>query len=245
MMKSAKVEHLNWCEVEEHLKHGALAVLPTGAAAKEHGYHLPMNADFLQAEWLTKKAMALAYVLVWPTVSYGYYPAFVEYPGSVTLREDTYKQLIGDIACSILGGGAKKLLIINTGVSTVRALDELAAATAFSNRLFPFHSCFGEEYRKLKRKIGQQRMGGTHADEMETSLMLSVACDTVRMDMAVSSPNKTPMAKGPLRRHDQNSTNYSPSGVSGDPTMATKDKGDRIAEARVTDLKNLLASLTL
>jgi len=97
-MRSAKVEHLSWNEVEEHLKAGALAVLPIGAAAKEHGYHLPMNTDFLQAGWLADAAMRMAHVLIWPILSYGFYPAFIEYPGSVTLREETYKRTVIDIA---------------------------------------------------------------------------------------------------------------------------------------------------
>jgi creatinine amidohydrolase len=47
------VEHLNWDEVRSRIENGAAAILPIGAAAKQHGFHLPMNTDRVQAEWTT------------------------------------------------------------------------------------------------------------------------------------------------------------------------------------------------
>jgi creatinine amidohydrolase len=49
---SAFAANLSWRDLERRVQAGAVAVLPVGAACKQHGRHLPMNADFLQAEWL-------------------------------------------------------------------------------------------------------------------------------------------------------------------------------------------------
>ena len=51
------LERLTWDEVARRLENGAAAVLPIGAAAKEHGFHLPMNTDRVQAEWLAAEAL--------------------------------------------------------------------------------------------------------------------------------------------------------------------------------------------
>jgi len=125
----------------------------------------------------------------------------------------------------------------------VRALDELLTIDEFKDKLFVNHSCFGEEYQALKREISEQEMDGTHADESETSLMLAIAPDAVDMSKAFPSPNESPMPKGTLKRFDVDDPNYSPSGVYGDPTLATIEKGEKIAEARIKDLKRAISKL--
>lgn len=73
---------------------------------------------------------------------------------------------------------------------------------------------------------------GTHADEGETSMMLVIAPDTVDMSKAVK--DCAPKDPGPLSR-DPKSANYTPSGVFGDATLATRVKGERLCAA-FTDL---------
>ena len=77
---------------------------------------------------------------------------------------------------------------------------------------------------------------GTHADEIETSMMLYIAPETVRMERA--EPDVHPAAApGPLTRSpDPERGIYSPTGAYGDPTAATRDKGERIVEAMVGDI---------
>ena len=76
------IECMRWDEVARRIQDGAAAILPIGAAAKQHGFHLPLNTDRIQAEWLAGKLAAEVDALIWPTLSYGHYPAFVEYAGS-------------------------------------------------------------------------------------------------------------------------------------------------------------------
>ena len=80
------IEQLTWDEVARRLENGAPAILPIGAAAKEHGFHLPMNTDRIQAEWLAARLADRVDALIWPTVVYGYYPAFTDYAGSSACR---------------------------------------------------------------------------------------------------------------------------------------------------------------
>ena len=49
------IEHMMWDEVARHIANGAAAILPIGAAAKQHGFHLPLNTDRIQAEYLASR----------------------------------------------------------------------------------------------------------------------------------------------------------------------------------------------
>ena len=126
---------LSWPEVELRVEAGAVVVLPVGAACKEHGPHLPMNTDFLQAEWLAAALVQRAEVLVWPTVTYGYYPAFTDYPGSVSLTRETFQRMVQEILTEIRRAGVHAVLILNTGISTVESLKDAAGDMPESMRI--------------------------------------------------------------------------------------------------------------
>ncbi|MGH8711763.1 MAG: creatininase family protein, partial [Burkholderiales bacterium] len=113
-LRGAWVADLSWPKVEERVQSGATAILPVGAAAKEHGRHLPLNTDQLQAEWLAARLIEKANVLVWPTLTYGHYPAFTDYPGSCSLSTATFENLVEETLQSIFGSGIKSALILNT-----------------------------------------------------------------------------------------------------------------------------------
>jgi len=84
------VEQLTWDGVARRIERGAAAILPIGAAAKEHGFHLPLNTDRIQAEWLAAQLAERIDALILPTVTYGHYPAFVAYAGSVSLSASAF-----------------------------------------------------------------------------------------------------------------------------------------------------------
>ena len=101
------IERLTWDEVARRLENGAAAILPIGAAAKQHGFHLPMNTDRIQAEWLAARLADRIDALIWPTVTYGYYPAFAEYAGSSGLSAPVFEAMVHEIAADIIGFGCR------------------------------------------------------------------------------------------------------------------------------------------
>ena len=113
---------LSWVAAERLLRPRRVLLIPLGAAAKEHGPHLPLQNDLLLAEYLRDEIAKSADVLIAPTINCGFYPAFVEYPGSVSLRLSTARDLIVDICRSYARFGTRKIYVLNTGVSTLRAL---------------------------------------------------------------------------------------------------------------------------
>ncbi len=233
-------EHMTWDEVARRIGLGAAAILPVGAAAKQHGFHLPLNTDRIQAEWLAAKLAEPIGALIWPTVVYGYYPAFTEYAGGSSLSASTFEATIHEIAAEILGAGCQTLFVLNTGISTLtpveRALARLDTAKSMHLRIHE-----GPRYRLAAERLAEQTHG-SHADELETSLMLALAPDLVDMSRAEASPALKQEAPGPLTPSDPGSPNYSRSGSYGDPTRASRAKGEVLLGAMLDDLSEQIAT---
>ena len=203
-MKHDASEHdvagLTWDRIGQQLRNGAAAILPIGAGAKEHGFHMPMATDQVFADYFARALAKKIDALIWPTLTYGAYPAFVSYAGSVSLSDEAFQAVVTEIADALVDFGARRVLILNTGLSTIAPV-------------------------------------GSHADEIETSLMMVVAPELVDMAQATPSPfsAKAP-APGALSPDDPTSPNYSPSGSFGDPTLASVDKGSRLLAAILEDM---------
>lgn len=122
------VADLTWDEVARRIASGAPAILPVGAASKEHGLHLPMNTDFRQAEWIAEKLAARIGALYWPALSYGYYPAFANYAGSVSLSAELFGALVAEIVTELRRFGAPHVFVLDTGISTIPVIERAVAA---------------------------------------------------------------------------------------------------------------------
>src|SRR5271157_728405 len=168
--KGILLEDLTWQEAEKILKPETIIVIPIGAESKEHGPHLKLKNDWLMAEYLKNAIMKSAAVVIAPTVNYHYYPAFIEYPGSTTLRLETARDLLVDICRSLARFGPRKYYALNTGVSTMNPLEltaNILADEGIDFRYTDILSLIGPVEAEVK-----QQKGGGHADEIETSMML-------------------------------------------------------------------------
>jgi creatinine amidohydrolase len=227
--KSVLLEDLTWQEAEKVLTPETIVMIPLGAESKEHGPHLKLKNDFLMAEYLKREVMKRTDVVVAPTINYSYYPAFVEYPGTTTLRLETARDLVVDVCRSLARYGPRRFYVLNTGVSTVRALRpavDLLAADGISMRFTDILKAGGDTEKQIKKEEG-----GTHADEIETSMMLYIAPSSVEMKKAVKDYH--PSEKGGLTRKQDGNGVYSASGVYGDATLATREKGEAMVRAIV------------
>lgn len=224
MNRGVKLELINWIEAEQRFADNPVIVIPLGAAAKEHGPHLPLNNDALIADWLADEIMRRLPVVVAPLINASFYPAFVDYPGSISLRPETARDLILDTCNSLAGFGLSRFYVLNTGLSTLRPLAEvrqsLDAAIRFS------YLDLDAALQTLPANLLQQQYG-SHADEHETSLMLHIAPQVVDMSRAVDDGAE---GEGRLTRTRGRGT-WSASGVFGQATLASAAKGKLIAEA--------------
>jgi creatinine amidohydrolase len=231
-----EVAGLTWDEVGERLEAGAAAMLPIGAGAKQHGLHMPMATDRVFADYFARALAERIDALIWPTLTYGAYPAFVAYAGSVSLSNATFQAVVTEIADSLLGFGAGRVLILDAGLSTIEPVEAAIGATRDPSLIRHVTLFAGPRFLKTAHQLKEQPYG-THADEMETSLMLAIAPELVDMARAMPAPaRETPPPPGPLSPEDSFSPNYSPSGSFGDPTLASADKGSLLLAAILDDM---------
>ena len=222
-----------WTEAERVLTTDRVVVLPLGAGVKEHGPHLPLSNDQILAEYEAARLLAARPVALLPALTYGHYPAFVEYPGTVSLSFETQKRLVVEICRSIALFGPRRFYVLNTGVSTRPPLQAAAEELAREGILMRFTDPLLAG-KAAEDEVRQEKYG-THADEVETSMILYMAPASVRMERAVADGGV--VRPGPLTRDPQRTDrHYSPSGVFGDPTLATWQKGERITEAVVASI---------
>jgi creatinine amidohydrolase len=223
-----EVAGLTWDQVGQRLAAGAAAILPIGAGAKQHGLHMRMATDQLFAEYFSRALADRIDALIWPTLSYGAYPAFIAYAGSVSLSNRTFQAVVTEIADALLGFAARRVLILDTGLSTIAPVEAAIRASRDPALIRHVKVFAGPRFLKTADELKEQPYG-THADEIETSLMLAIAPELVDMARAAPCPfSPTGPSRGTLSPDDPSSPNYAPSGSFGDPTLASADKGARL-----------------
>jgi creatinine amidohydrolase len=236
--KGTLLEQLSWLEAAAALSPETIVVIPIGAAAKEHGPHLRLNNDWTIAEHLKRRVLEVADVVVAPNIAYHHYPAFIEYPGSVSLRLETARDLVIDIVRSLATFGPRRFYALNTGVSTLQALRPAAETLAADALLLRYTDILAVAADTVHRV--EEQDGGTHADEIETSVMLYIAPESVDMSRAVRDYHP---GKGRLTRALGGTGVYSPTGIYGDATLATWAKGRAVVEAMVVGILRDIDSL--
>lgn len=239
------IEDLAWPDVAAAFKADVPILFPVGAIAKEHGHHLPLKNDWLLARALAEGVAARLPVLIAPIIPFGYYPVFRAYPGSQHLSAETFARLLTELLENYLDQGARRLAILNTGVSTEGPIG-LATRGLLERRGVRIGVA---DIRRLGRSADHllQQKFGSHADERETSIMLAVAPNLVRMDLARPDYGKESAPDvfappGTMQSTDSNAADYSATGAYGDPTLASAEKGRQILAAMIDDLvKGLVA----
>jgi creatinine amidohydrolase len=106
-----RIKNLSWMQVEEYLKRDDRAVLPVGST-EQHAY-LSLATDNLLAERVAAEAAEPLGIPVFPVVSYGITPNFRAYPGTVSLRVETFLAVVRDCLDALAAQGFKRVVIVN------------------------------------------------------------------------------------------------------------------------------------
>src|SRR5579859_3129321 len=232
------LERLTWPDAAALFGRDPLIVLPIGAAAKEHGPHLPFGTDRILADHLATRVAERVPSIVAPTVTYGYYPSFVGFPGSTHLEASTFGAMISEIIVSLHRHGPRRFLVLNTAISTFPVLEVTARDLRLRHPILVGVTRIEQHGgRALEGLLAQP--AGSPADEYETSVMLAIAPEAVRRDGLVREIPGRPRLQGlfvpPMLPAPSTGTPEA-TGVYGDATLATREKGDRILAAIVPAL---------
>ncbi|MEC9257553.1 MAG: creatininase family protein [Candidatus Poribacteria bacterium] len=213
-----------WQECHDFLQRHPFAILPLGAT-EQHGLHLPQNTDSLIAEAIALQVGKKSVGMILPTIPIGYSWVWRDYPGSLTFSFDTFRSVIKDIVVSLDRNRCRALLILTTHGANPQPIKyasrELVDHTSI-RVLRAFYPNLSQIITDADSTTWQA--SNFHAEEFETSLMLYLHPNLVDMTKAVSEypPYSLDYEMSTLPMGA-----LSESGVFGDATVATVEKGEK------------------
>lgn len=240
-----KLSDITYEEAKKVLNKDTIIVLPIAGGTKEHGYHLPLGTDMYVVDWFVDKLVEKCDIVALPTISYAYYPAFIDYVGSVSISADTFINHAKDVIKSFAKFGIKKFLIIDGGVSTHNPLKVLSSDLHNELGILLGVTDIIGLGSEVEEEILEQKKGG-HGDESETSCMLYIKPELVKMENAVEEYRKgIPGAyhNGVKKVHVAGKME-TPHGIHGNAKLATEDKGKLIMEAKLNDIITFIKSFS-
>lgn len=234
--------YLTWTEIQSMPDKENIVIIQPLGAIEQHGPHLPLIVDAAISQAVTGKALAKldanipAYAL--PTLYYGKSNEHCHFPGTIMLSAQTLLAVLGEIADSIYRAGFRKLVLMNAHGGQPQVMEIAARDIHQKYQDFSVFPLFVWRVPNVAAELltAKELEFGIHAGDAETSLMLSILPDQVKMELAVTEyPKNLPIDS--LLSMEGNlpfawlTRELTESGVLGDATAATKEKGSRILES--------------
>jgi creatinine amidohydrolase len=234
--------YLTWTDIQAMPdKQNVVLIQPIGAI-EQHGPHLPLAVDAAIAAAITGQTLQRlestipAYAL--PLLYYGKSNEHWRFPGTITLSAKTLMSLLLEIGESVYRAGFRKLVFLNAHGGQPQVLEIVARDL---HQVYPdlmvFPLFVWRAPNVAADLISAQELElGIHAGDAETSLMLALLPDQVRMKQAVTEypqglPEQSLLSMEGKLPFAWSTHELSRSGVLGDPTTASQEKGDRILES--------------
>jgi creatinine amidohydrolase len=224
---------------------GWIALLPV-CAIEQHGPHLPVATDTTINEGnvaaMLKKLPAGLPVTVLPTQAFGKSNEHIHAPGTLTLSYETLARVIIEIGESVRRAGVRKLVLANSHGGNIAVLDIVARELRVRHDMLVVVASWSRLGQPPGLYSEWEQSYGIHGGDMETSVMLALTPDVVKMDKAQkfhSLQERLVQSHKHLRAHGTAAFGWiaqdlGPHGTVGDASIATADKGRKTIEV-VTD----------
>jgi creatinine amidohydrolase/Fe(II)-dependent formamide hydrolase-like protein len=239
---------LTWMEAKRRFSEIDVALLPVGST-EQHGPHLPLDTDAFDAQYLARKVAETIEPpkpMVLPVVSYGVSYHHMGFSGTISLSNETLTRLVYEIGISVARHGIRKLVIINGHGGNGPALQNAAQMINRDAKIFVCVDTGETSDVDVKKII--ETPNDAHAGEMETSTALAVRPELVYMKKVKKAVPR--FTSRYLNFSTSRSVEWytqtekiSRSGVLGDPTKATSEKGERLWQIMVEHLIRLVDDL--
>ena len=233
-MGAIDLDQMAWPEVKAELDSGQDTVVIAFGATEQHGPHLPLATDALVGDHLAWLVADRLHAFVAPTVRVGCSEHHLEFPGTLSLSEDTFHRIVGDVVRSLTRGGFRRLVLLPTHGGNFRplaaAVEKLGAIEGVEIRaltdlgaLLAIAQLGADEYDV---PLGE---GGVHAGEWETSMLMSIHPELVHLERGEAGyTGDIEAAVGTMFGTGVHTV--AANGVIGDPAKASADHGARYWE---------------
>lgn len=242
-------EEMTWPEIKECADSGKIAIVPVGSV-EDHGLHLPVITDNLIAESMCNEVgkRIPEKVVVLPCSRFGFEAHHMDFPGSIDVHYTTLINLWTDIGKSLARHNFKKIIFVNGHGSNTSALDLAARQINLETNSMAIVVSWWSLIREEASKIRESEFpgGACHACELETSFVMHLRPDLVKMDLLTKEiPESTKFMWRDLLRpcsvtHMGWWSSATETGTMGDATVATPEKGEKLLEYSVQKLIELV-----
>ena len=238
-MAALELESLTWPEVREEIQAGRDTIVVAFGAVEQHGHHLPMGTYAIFGDELSRRLADRLDAFRAPTVRIGCSRHHLAFPGTMSVDEETFHGMVGDLLRGWARHGFRRIVVLPTHGGN------FAPLTAALEKLGPLDGVtvigLGDLQLLMQATLGlgaelgvPASEGGVHGGEWETSMMLALHPDLVKMDRAV--PGYTGDLESGLERFIGEGVHVlTDTGVFGDPTNASAEHG-RLYIERLLDL---------
>ena len=244
MKKTVRWDNLTAPQLAKLAEENAVVLLPTGST-EQHGPHLPVGCDAILATWFAERAAAGLLekgvpAVVAPTFAIANSMHHMHFPGSLSLHPRTYMQALEEQCAAIASHGFRRIAIINGhGGNTAPTK---AALVDINIRLgFPVY--FMDYIVVDEAPFLESQKGMNHACESETSLMLAydeTLVDPIYRETRGNPNDCTVYEDQGLISTFHRMEAHTENGVMGNSYLATKEKGQALAEATTRKLVEIL-----
>ena len=247
-------ERLSWPEVREVAKEDRVCLIPAGTL-EDHGPHLPLDTDVRIASEISRRAAEAApdEMVLLPPIVHGYSPHHMDFPGPITITWDTFVGYCADIGISLARHGFRRMLFYNGHGSNQNLIETAARLVMLEHPDVLAAAAFvlssPEALEAIDELRESDRGGMAHACELETSIYLAIDAGAVDMDKAVDERSYPAgehawmdWTDGPLKLMPWWSS-FSRTGVQGDATKATAEKGKAWVDTAVSECLSYVREL--
>jgi creatinine amidohydrolase len=236
------ISEMSWSEFEVRASNSPAVFIPVGSV-EAYGPHLPLGTDGMVAQALARRLAERLGCLVGPLIPVGWTAVLTSFPGTLSVPTEALRSYCRPVAASLLGTGFRSVIFINGHAGNVAALDELCYELSgeHKNRFFASITTwqFIQPLTEGLLASGAERFG--HAGELNTSVMLHLRPELVRMDNIARHPSAGSPEPGGVARPYSFRT-VAPMAVVGDPALGTAEKGERIVELALDRMAEYLAT---
>jgi len=195
-MESIRMEQFTWVDIKEKIDNGYKTVVFGVGATEQHGPSLPITTDALQADKFANIiAVELENALQAPTIPVGYSEYHLPFAGTISLRKSTLSAIIEDYIDSLVKHGFENIIIFishggnedSVEVTLLKMREKYPNIKMFyyyTQEIFPAIREMGQKYNLTLGEIG------SHAGDMEASMMLYLAEELVKKDRFVEGYTK-------------------------------------------------------
>ena len=230
------LHEMSWPEVAELLNRTDLVIVPTGAI-EAYGTHLPIGSDSIVAVKVAQRIAEETQVAVAPLLPVGHSEPLLSFPGTLSLRTESLTMLMEDVCRCLIKHGFRRILFLNTHLGNVHCISTVAENLKKTGTVFAQIDWWRFLARIMPFEEDAERIPHGHASDVGTSVLLALQPDLVRMNYAKKEiPKPSVYTEYPWAITYPDLEGISVSGVIGDPSEASSEKGERIIQEAMKHL---------